>query len=189
MRKIAGFSLLLFIFSACVLEKTKHGLHLYAKSNRFDTPNGYIVAKPVKFKLQKTFAAFDTNILSTSSLYTHQCSDSNWFKFYPDGKFLYGNNTGFPKSDYDVPQAQAGFYNVNGTKFKIELTYIQKGNRWSNLLLEGEIVGDTLKIYRDHYGKNDPNIHHFTGTSRDPYKACRYYIKSKRPFYLREPDW
>ena len=81
----------IFICNSCVIEKTSNGLHIYQKSNKLITPNGYVVAKPVKFKLKGKYNIADTSILSTNYLYFEKCW-KRWFKFYDNGKVLFSSN-------------------------------------------------------------------------------------------------
>jgi len=95
-----------------------------------------------------------------------------WLKFYPNGRVAL--NSGW-----------AGYYKIDGHKLKIEITYIQKWV-YDVLILDGEINGDTIKFYKDHYRGSNRNIGHF---SQNKFADCKYYVKSPKPPDLKDPDW
>jgi hypothetical protein len=180
---------ILIVFIGCVVEKTSDGLHIYSKSNKFITPNGYIVGKPIKFRLKDKLQSFDSSVLSSSSLYVNRCYKDSWFKFYTNGKVILGYDSEIPVTGIENIQGQGGYYTVTGNTIVIEMAYTQKSDQWDNLVIKGEINGDTLKFYYDRYSRSQSNIHHFTSSKNDPHPECHYYIASKALYKLKDPDW
>jgi hypothetical protein len=179
--------LLCFTICACSITKEEEGIRIAKKSNTFITPNGHTIAKHVKFTLKDQFTLTDTALLSTSYLYKKHCYPEFWFKFYNDGKVVYGNQDKELFKNFNTLVGWAGYYRIIDNKINIEISYTQSLNDWGNLHVDGEIVGDTLKFYKDPYGGERKNIHHFTSTT--PSKACHYFIRSKETALLMKPDW
>ena len=185
------FSISLFVIG-CVIDKTKQGLHIYRKSNELKTPNGYVVSKPVKFKLKDKYIGNDRSLISINQLYIENTSaKETWFKFYKDGKVIFGYLCKVPKSEKDEITAWGGYYQIKDTAIIIETTYTQNGNMFANLIIKGVIIGDTLKFYHDQYsfGNWGHNIHHFTSDKYEKHPELKYYIKSNDTFKLKGPDW
>jgi len=176
-------------FNSCVIRKSGNGLHIYQRSNKLITSNGYIVAKPLKFNLKGKFDVADSALFSTEYLYIRNCSkDNSFFKFYKNGKVIFGSKR-LAQSEVKDTQAQGGYYQITGTSIKIEISYTQKQDQWNNLLIEGKIFGDTLKFYKDRYNKRDRDIHHFTTERPGPDRECLYYVLSKDSCHFKTPDW
>ena len=179
----------IFFLYGCIVKKGDGGIHIYQKSNKLITANGYVVSKPVKFKLKSKFEMTDTTMLTSHHLYVNQCDKNSWFKFYKNGKVVLGYDSKIPFSESDKILGLGGYYDIIGTNIKIEISYTQTQDQWGNLYIQGEIFGDTLKFYRDSYSKLNRNIHHFTSDKMDPHPECHYYVLSKVPFKLKDPDW
>lgn len=171
------------------MEKTKKGIHIYGKSNKLITPNGYIVGKPVKFGLKDQFQVTDTSVLSTDLLYIKKCYKRFWFKFFSNGKVIHGFDSNIPINETDQFFGWGGYYKIDGATITVELSYTQRSDQRSKLFIKGKIVGDTLKFYEDRFGKRAHNLHHFTIPPRQSDTGCHYYIMAKDPFKLKDPDW
>jgi hypothetical protein len=157
--------------------------------NEWQTPNGYAVGKPVRFKLKNQFNGVDTNILSLSRLYAQPCEKSDWFRFYVDGRVVVGYHSRIPVAEYPRPMVLGGYYKLNGRNIIIELSYTQNGVRWDNLFLEGSIQGDTIKFHHDRYGKRSHDIGHYTVSRGDDAPQCKSFVLYNGPFRLKQPDW
>lgn len=57
-----------FIFSACVIEKTKTGIAIYKKKNEKSTPEGFSIMKNGRFKLKNKFRLSDSTLLDRKSV-------------------------------------------------------------------------------------------------------------------------
>jgi hypothetical protein len=143
-------------------------------NNKRITNNGYTIVKGKRaFKLKDKFNLEDSLLLSTNQVYLRTCYQDTWFKFYRNGRVILN------------PAGWAGYYKIESGHLKIEITYIQEFV-WDVLVLDGEISGDTIKFYKDHYYGRRHNIGHFT---QNEFADCKYYVKSDKTFSLKDPDW
>jgi len=172
--------LLIFLLSACVTGHLRR------------TVNGYYITKNEKFKLRDQFRLPDTTVLSTACVYRQSCYGVSFFKFYPDGKVIYGAPTEkkgpTPGTYIDTTYDLAGFYKLDGRNLVTELSYGFTGNDWTVLVSRAKISGDTIIFYKDQIKGWGKNWNRFANMRELNGERC-YFIKSWKQDFLLMPDW
>jgi hypothetical protein len=174
------FCLLIFSINACVTGRLRQ------------TPNGYWITKNKKFRLRDQFRLPDTTVLSTACVYRQSCSGEAFFKFYANGKVIYGAPTDKkgpkPGTYIDTTYDLAGFYKLDGRNLTTELSYGFTGNDWTVLVSRAKISGDTIIFYKDQVKGWGKNWNRFANLRKLNGERC-YFVKSWKQDRLLPPDW
>lgn len=132
----------------------------------------------------------DNNLIDTNAVYEFSTYSGFRLKFYGDGRVFFCANEEKPMQLVEERVfGYVGYYKVEGTKLSVELFYTQKHNIWDYLVLRGDIIGDTLRFYKDQYrgdwlGRR--NIHHFT---QGNYWREKFFVKTKLTSVPKMPKW
>ena len=181
-----------FIFSACVIEKTKTGIAIYKKKNEKSTPEGFSIMKNGRFKLKNKFRLSDSTLLSITNVYKVSCNEgSEWYKFYENGRVLHAN-VGY--NAQHLPFAigfTCGYYTLKGNNIKIEMSELATfafGDSYDRKVTQGKITGDTIKFYKDQWGGRGRNIMDYSNWKNKKGENC-YFIKSEKSPVIGQPRW